>query len=137
MDAALYREIWQRSQGICEYCGLPQTYHRIPFQIDHIIAEQHGGQTTPENLAIACLRCNKKKGPNIAGVDPDTDEIARLYHPRRDTWADHFQWRGAELVGLTPIGRATINVLGINHPSAVAVRTELMAEGLFPSAGAS
>src|SRR5260370_21139757 len=126
MDVALEREIWQRARATCEYCRLPQAYHRIPFQIDDIIAEQHGGATTSANLALACLRCNKWKGPNIAGIDPDTGELARLYHPRRDTWMDHFRWQDAELVGLTAIGRATIVVLGINHASAAAVRVKLI-----------
>jgi HNH endonuclease len=132
MDAALEQEVWQRAKGLCEYCRLPQAFHRLPFQIDHIIAEQHGGLTVQENLAAACLRCNKRKGPNIAGIDSVTGEIVRLYNPRRDTWTEHFGWDGAELVGMTPIGRATISVLGINHPSAIAVREELIAEGLFP-----
>jgi hypothetical protein len=132
MDFTLEQEVWERARGICEYCWLPQAYHRIPFQVDHIIAEQHGGQTISSNLALACLRCNKKKGPNIAGIDPETREIVRLYHPRRDTWASHFQWQVGVLIGMTPIGRATIAVLGINDPSAVALRRELIAEGLFP-----
>jgi hypothetical protein len=103
-----------------------------PFQIDHVISEQHGGRTVSENLAIACLRCNKRKGPNLAGVSPDTGEVVRLFHPRNDLWDDHFVWAGPQLVGLTSIGKATIVALGINLPSAVAVREELMAEGVFP-----
>jgi hypothetical protein len=133
MQKALADEVWQRANGVCEYCHLPQTYHRLPFQVDHIIAEQHGGKTVSENLALSCLRCNKRKGPNIASIDPMIGEIVRLFHPRRDNWNDHFRWNGAELVGLTPIGRATIAILVINDPSAVAIREELMAEGVFPS----
>jgi 5-methylcytosine-specific restriction endonuclease McrA len=132
MDAALEREVWRRAKGLCEYCRLPQACTRLPFQIDHIIAEQHGGLTTLDNLALACLRCNKRKGPNIAGINPDTGEIIRLYHPRRDRWLEHFAWNRSQLIGLTAIGMATITVLGINHPSAIAVRAELLAEGLFP-----
>jgi HNH endonuclease len=132
MQKALEEEVWWRANGRCEYCHLPQAYHRTPFQIDHIVAEQHGGQAVSENLAIACLRCNKKKGPNIAGVDSETRELVRLFHPRRDAWTDHFGWHEAVLVGFTPVGRATIAVLDMNHPSAVAVREELMGEGVFP-----
>jgi hypothetical protein len=132
MDAATEREVGRRAQGLCEYCQLPQAYHRIPFQIDHIIAAQHGGPRTVDNLALTCLRCNKRKGPNIAGINPATGEIVRLFHPRRDKWTEHFRWEGAVLIGLTPIGISTIIVLGINHPSAVGVREELIAEGVFP-----
>jgi hypothetical protein len=132
MQKALEDEVWARANGRCEYCHLPEAYHRVPFQIDHVIAEQHGGKAVSENLAIACLRCNKKKGPNIAGVDSETQAIVRLFHPRTDTWSDHFRWVDAVLVGVTPLGRATIAVMDINHPSAIAVREQLMAEGLFP-----
>jgi hypothetical protein len=55
-----------------------------------------------------------------------------VFHPRTDNWADHFRWDGPELVGRTPIGEVTIAVLAINQPAAVAVREELMAEGVFP-----
>jgi hypothetical protein len=132
MQKSLEDEVWRRADGRCEYCHLPQACHRAPFQIDHVIAEQHGGKTTSENLAVSCLRCNKRKGPNVAGVTPDTGEIVRLFNPRTDTWTEHFRWEHAVLVGLTPIGRATIVVLAINHPSAIGVREELMAEGVFP-----
>jgi hypothetical protein len=89
--------------------------------------------TAPENLALCCLHCNCHKGPNIAGIDPVTGELTRLFHPRRDRWRDHFEWHGPELIGRTPVGRATVSVLAINHPDYVAVRHALIAEGLFPS----
>jgi hypothetical protein len=111
---------------------MPQAAYRFRFPIDHIIAQQHGGKTAPGNLALACLRCNAHKGPNIAGIDPQTRVITRLFHPRRDRWDEHFHWRGARLVGSTAIGRATIAVLNINDPSSMAVRQGLIAEGLFP-----
>src|SRR4051794_8143356 len=122
MQKALEEEVWRRADGRCEYCHLPWGFHSVPFQVDHIIAEQHGGLTVSNNLAIACLRCNKRKGPNLSGVSPDGGEIGRLFHPRTDLWADHFRWDGPLLVGLTPTGKATIAVLAINDPTAVAVR---------------
>jgi hypothetical protein len=90
------------------------------------------GKSQLNNLALACSRCNRNKGPNIAGFDKNGNEIVRLYHPRRDKWTDHFRWRGPRLLGLTPLGRVTIRVLVINHPKAVALRRELIAEGVFP-----
>src|ERR1039457_4059463 len=73
----------------CEYCQLPAALYPAPFQIDHIIAWQHGGATRLENLALACILCNrfKFKVPNIAGLNPDSGEIVRLFHSRRDSWA--------------------------------------------------
>jgi hypothetical protein len=81
-----------------------------------------------------CHFCNAHKGPNIAGIDPHTGKLVRLFHPRRDRWSRHFRWNGALLVGRTPIARATIAVLSINHPRIVGVREGLMAEGAFPLA---
>lgn len=132
MRKSLEEMVWKRAEGVCEYCHLPRDFHRVPFQIDHIIAAQHGGKTAAENLAVSCLRCNKRKGPNVAGIDPDTGEIVRLYNPRKDGWHDHFRWDDAILIALTQVGRTTIAVLAINHPSAIAVREELIAEGVFP-----
>jgi hypothetical protein len=40
----------------------------LPHQIDHIIAQQHGGSHEESNLCLCCLRCNLKKGPNIAST---------------------------------------------------------------------
>ncbi|MBM3880567.1 MAG: HNH endonuclease [Verrucomicrobia bacterium] len=67
----------------------------MPFELDHIIAEKHGGQTTSENLALACCYCNRFKGPNLSGVDPLSGEGLRLYHPRLDLWSEHFSWSGS------------------------------------------
>ena len=91
MNREFVRRIWKRAGDRCEYCLIPQSAFPVPFQVDHILAEKHGGQTVPDNLALACPHCNRFKGPNIAGLDPDTRELTRLFNPRSDTWADHFQ----------------------------------------------
>ena len=111
---------------------MPQSASRLRFQIDHVIALQHGGGSYLDNLALCCGRCNRYKGPNLAGIDPDSVAIVRLYHPRTDSWTEHFRWNGARLEGRTPIGRATIGVLEMNHPDSIAIRLELIASGLFP-----
>jgi hypothetical protein len=132
MQAALERLIRERAASRCEYCQLAETLAELPFQIDHIIAEKHQGGTTPENLALACYYCNSYKGPNIAGLDPVTGRLVRLYHPRRDKWDRHFAWSGPELQGQTGIARATIQVLWMNHPLVVETRRWLMLQGLHP-----
>ena len=131
MDTALEALIWRRARRRCEYCRLPQGCSHLPFQIDHIIALQHRGLTIAANLALACMACNNHKGPNIAGLDPITGKLAALFHPRRQKWERHFRWQGPELVGRTPIGRTTIAVLAINLPHRIALREELMIEGVF------
>ncbi len=102
------------------------------FHVDHIIPRQHGGVTDLENLALACMHCNRHKGPNLTGIDPLTGSITALFNPRRDAWADHFEWREAELVGRTAIGRCTIVVLAINAPDFRTVREWLIIENRFP-----
>jgi hypothetical protein len=103
--------------------------------MDHIIAQQHHGISEPENLCLACATCNAHKGPNIAGIDSQTGQLVRLFHPRRDTWSDHFRWNGPVLQGLTDVARVTIDVLSINDPARVILRSLCIQAGDFsPSA---
>jgi hypothetical protein len=127
MDEDLRRVVVARAAGRCEYCRLPESASFLEFQIDHIIAEKHHGPTIAENLALACYYCNTYKGPNIAGWIPDLDEVVRLFHPRKDVWNEHFEWRGAILAPKSEIGQVTIDVLCMNDDDAIAVR-ELLDE---------
>ena len=111
---------------------MPQVYDELPFEIDHVVAEQHGGKTVASNLALACFADNHHKGPNLAGIDPRTRKRTWLFNPRRHRWDRHFRWDGAHLVGRTPTGRATVEVLGMNLAHRVMLREELMAAGRFP-----
>jgi hypothetical protein len=137
MEKSLEQEVRRRANGRCEYCLLPEMAVPEPFQFDHVIARQHGGTTTSDNLAICCVHCNRHKGPNVAGVDPTGGRILPLFHPRRGRWEDHFAWRGPVLEGLTDTGRVTIWVLRMNAPSLLTIRSALIAEGVFPPAGTS
>ena len=129
MDDSLRQLVRSRANGKCEYCRFPEEHSFNPFQVDHIIAEKHGGPSVEWNLAWSCFYCNSYKGPNISSWDAETDAIIRLYHPRKDTWSDHFEWNESSLTPKTPIGEATIKVLRINHPDAVAVRRILLDSG--------
>lgn len=133
MAGSLDDRVRRRAHGRCEYCRMPQEFDPLPFQVDHIIARQHRGSSSHENLALACLACNNHKGPNIAGIDPDgpTSDAVRLFHPRTDVWDEHFQWEGPVLKGKTAIGRVTVYVLAINLSYRVALRKALIDEGLF------
>jgi HNH endonuclease len=124
--------VWNRAAGCCEYCQMPQVHTQLPHEIDHIIAEQHGGKTIASNLALACFADNHRKGPNLSGVDPKTRKRVWLFNPRRHKWGRHFRWDGPILVGRTAIGRATIAVLGVNLPHRVRHRAQLISEGIFP-----
>jgi hypothetical protein len=130
MDAALEELVPRRAGFRCEYCLPPQALVSTPFQFDHIIAQSHGGLTAADNLAFACFHCNNFEGPNLAGVDPDTGKVVRLFHPRNDPYKENFRWDGERIIGLTAEARATISVLRMNHPPRVAVRRSLLREGV-------
>ena len=95
----------------------------LPFHIEHIVPRQHGGVTSGDNLALACPHCNLHKGPNLTGIDPDSGEVCRLFHPRRDVWTGHFRDQGARLAGRTAIGRTTAWVLDVNAENQLRLRT--------------
>jgi hypothetical protein len=130
MDDALRLAVWKRAGDRCEYCRLPQEFDILPFQLDHVIASKHHGPTSAENLALSCYNDNAHKGPNIAGIDPLTGELTRLFHPRRDDWNDHFAWDGPELAGRTAVGRTTIDVLNMNLADRVEHRQMLIRAGV-------
>ena len=131
VDKGLAELVTERARHRCEYCRLPQQFVSIAFEIDHIVAVQHGGVTAPRNLALACYADNHHKGPNLAGIDPKTGKRAWLFNPRRQKWDRHFRWAGPIILGRTPVGRATVMVLQMNEPHRVAQRAALMLEGVF------
>lgn len=127
-----------RARQRCEYCLAPQAGFHRSFHIEHVIAKQHGGTDEVATLALACWECNFRKGPNLAGLDPESRSMVRLFHPRVDRWAEHFSLshldpaeRRAEIGGLTPMGRATVRLLDFNGRLRPGLRYELWLEGLF------
>jgi hypothetical protein len=58
-----------------------------------------------------------------------TGHIENLFHPRRDRWHEHFTFREAYIEGLTPFGRATVEVLMLNDARRIELRQELLAFG--------
>ena len=130
MDAALERLVWRRARSRCEYCRMRQDHDDSAFEIDHIIARKHHGATVAGNLALSCFHCNSFKGANIGGRDPLTRKLTPLFHPRRHKWERHFRWEGPWLIGRTPIGRVTVDILNMNDPLRVALREALFEEGI-------
>jgi hypothetical protein len=129
MNAATRRLVRERAGERCEYCRYPQSNSELLHHIEHIIARQHGGSDALDNLALACHRCNLRKGPNLSGIDPLTGSVEILFHPRRDDWSGHFAFRGACVGGLNACGRATVEVLALNDPRRIELRYELLALG--------
>lgn len=115
MTEAVRQFVRQRAVHRCEYCGLHQDDSPLAaLHIEHIRPKKHGGNDESDNLCLACIDCNLHKGSNLTGVDPETDLITPLYHPRRENWNDHFAWSDIRIIGRTPTGRATIAVLDLN-----------------------
>lgn len=133
MPSSLRQLVRDRAGARCEYCHLPDfAALASTFHVEHVIAKQHRGSDEPANRAWSCHRCNFSKGPNLSGVDPLTDNVVRLFDPRRQAWTRHFEWLGALLVGRTQTGRATIAVLDMNDPQRVELRQMLMDDGDWP-----
>ncbi len=132
MNAALIRLVWQRANGRCEYCQMPQAADDATFEIDHIVAQKHVGPSVASNLCLSCFYCNSFKGSDLSSLDPKTRKLTPLFNPRRHKWAKHFRWLGAHLVGRTPIGRVTVVLLHINDEYRVELREGLIEEGVFP-----
>ena len=136
IPAALRRFVRERALERCEYCLIPERFSLVTHSIDHIIAVKHGGPTGADNLALACATCNRHKGSDLTSVDPQSKAIVPLYHPRRDTWLDHFTLKGSRIEGLSPSGRATVRLFRFNYRYRSAERELLVAAGaLLPVEG--
>jgi hypothetical protein len=126
-----------RARNRCEYCHFPARGQPAIFPIDHVRPRSRGGKTSFDNLALACPRCSGDKSDRMSAKDPNSGVSARLFNPRTQLWADHFEWSGEEpalLIGRTAVGRATISCLQFNHPEMVAARALLMLLGLLHEA---
>jgi hypothetical protein len=126
---AVIEQVRERANNCCEYCRVSRFVELVPSQIDHVAPICHGGGSTFDNLALACLLCNRFKGSHVAGIDPETKRVIRLFHPRRDRWHEHFEWKGARIVGRTSIGRTTCAVLRLNLEFRVSYRRILIRYG--------
>lgn len=133
----LQKQVRKRADSLCEYCHTSEQWQYVGFTLDHIIPLARGGTDTPNNLALACFHCNRRKGQRITGLDPDSGEDVPLYHPRKHVWSQHFIWSADRLyiIGLTPIGRATVEALELNRDRVIPVRAADMSVGRHPPRG--
>lgn len=118
----------ERAQGCCEYCICQEDYCPDAFSDEHIIPLAAGGKSSADNLARACQRCNNFKYNKTSAIDPLSRETVPLFHPRKHDWHEHFAWSDdyTMMVGLTPIGRATIAELDLNRKGVVNQRKLLL-----------
>ncbi len=128
----LRRQVIERAKNCCEYCLMPQALKVFPFEVDHIIPEKHLGKTILANLSYACMKCNRHKGSDFASIDPETEDITRLFNPRKDLWDEHFHLNGAIIEPITLVGKATIFLLQLNTVTRILERQELIDIGRYP-----
>jgi len=109
----------RRARSRCEYCRM----RGWPLTIDHVIPRaawlEPISPDHADNLAVACYECNIiGKRARTRGLDPMSGVEVGLFHPRRQSWTDHFAWSSDYLTlkGKTPTGWATIAVLRLNGP---------------------
>lgn len=114
----------QRASHRCEYCQIHQEDSPLAaLHIEHIRPLKHGGSDDETNLCLACIDCNNlHKGPNLTGIDPLTDAVTPLFHPRQQRWDEHFRWEGCQVIGQTAVGRTTIRVLCMNSDEQLELR---------------
>ena len=135
ISAELRQQVTERAEGSCEYCrSQAARYAKQPCSVEHIIPRANGGLSMLENLALACEGCNNHKYDKVEAPDPVSGEIVPPYHPRRDRWDVHCAWSDdfTLIVGLTPIGRATVTTLFLNREGVVNLRRLLCAIGAHP-----
>lgn len=131
-SASARRTVRARAGRCCEYCLIHEEFGAAAHQVDHVVAEKHGGATSLANLALSCVVCNRRKGSDIASIDPETGRLVPLFNPRLQRWSEHFRLAGARIVGRTPRGRATVHLLQLNSDERLLERRELVLSGLYP-----
>lgn len=125
IPAELRRSVRAHFLQRCAYCCQPsEALTVVTFEVEHIQSLSLGGQTDFENLCLACPTCNRFKANRVTGLTEEGVE-ARLFDPQRDSWLAHFDWsvNGTVIVGLTDVGVATVNLLRMNRPQLVEVRS--------------
>jgi HNH endonuclease len=104
-----------RDEGRCRYCRLAQHGHGATFHIDHVHPRSRGGSTSADNLVLQCPNCSLRKADKVAATDPNTGQLVPLFHPLKQAWEDHFRLQSeGTCLGMTPIGRATVDALQMN-----------------------
>ena len=122
----------ERASNRCEYCGLSQLGQEATFHLDHVIPVKAGGETTANNLALACVSCSLRKAARQKVLDPETNETVLIFNPRQQRWLEHFYWDSVYVVGITATGRGTLESLNMNRTVILAIRSEEELLGRHP-----
>jgi HNH endonuclease len=133
ISPATRRQISEWAEQRCSYCRSPAMVG-IPMVIEHIVPRVAGGSSQIENLCLACYRCNEFKGALLTATDPLTGIVTSFFNPRQQAWHDHFAWSqdGLYLIGVTPCGRAVVDVLHLNSEWLIQARRIWIVAGVHP-----
>lgn len=128
------QQVAERSQHRCSYCQSQQRLMGVSLTIDHIVPQSLGGTTELDNLCLACWDCNLIKGDRSTGIDSQTGMLVRLFNPNQQKWSDHFRWSEdrSHIIGLTPVGQATVIALKLNRSQLVEARHYWVKAGWHP-----
>ena len=121
-----------RAHYVCEYCLIAEADTFFGCEIDHIIAVKHGGSNDSQNLAYACLSCNRNKGSDLGSI-ASTGELISFYNPRKDRWSDHFKLDGTQIMPLSATGEVTSQILRFNQVERLVERNTLTRIGRYLS----
>lgn len=130
------RIVAERAHNVCEYCLIDEADTYFGCQVEHIISRKHGGSSELNNLALACVFCNRYKGSDIATLSPETGELVRFYNPRTMRWREHFRLNEFVIEPLTEIGAATIRIFQMNNDEQILERETLARRKRYPSEAA-
>jgi 5-methylcytosine-specific restriction endonuclease McrA len=74
------RNIFERDKNTCQYCGrrMPKT----DLTLDHVVPRSRGGIDSWDNLVLACMPCNVRKGNRM----PDEAHMPLIRRPVKPTW---------------------------------------------------
>ena len=134
VSTELKNQVIARAKGCCEFCRAQLRYSPNSFHVEHYIPVSLGGSSRTENLTLACPQCNLHKAIKIEAIDPVTEQKVQIFHPRQMKWDDHFRWSDDTLymIGISPTGRATVELLQTNHENLVSLRGALQQLKLHP-----
>jgi len=135
LTAEQRQQVIERARGCCEYCRSQAAYYATqPFSVEHIVPRARGGTPSLDDLALACQGCNNHKYDKMEAPDPVSRALVPLYHPRQHPWKNRFAWSDdfTLIVGITPTGRATVDLLLLNREGVVNLRRLLYLHGEHP-----
>lgn len=134
VPADLRHRVSVQARFRCGYCLSQEKITGAAMEIEHLFPRARGGLTLEENLWLACSFCNEYKGDRVTWLDPENGRSVRLFNPRFQVWAEHFEWdeTSTMVLGTTAIGRATVEALKLNRPLLVRARKFWVDAGWHP-----